>query len=163
MKYFNNITSKEELKKKFREYCVTMHPDKGGNAEEFKAMVAEYNEFNANFERIAQQQAEEEEARKRAEEYRKAEEERKRKEEEEARKAAEALQGIIAKWSSILEAVGMIRKILTTPQLLSAILRRYCASTSQASTFPYHLKMDVGKNLQLLVGQMVQPLTNWKI
>lgn len=105
MKYFNNITSKEELKKKFREYCVTMHPDKGGNAEEFKAMVAEYNEFNANFERIAQQQAEEEEARKRAEEYRKAEEERKRKEEEEARKAAEALQGIIAKWSSILEAV----------------------------------------------------------
>lgn len=42
MKYFNNITSKEELKKKFREYCVTMHPDKGGNAEEFKKMVAEY-------------------------------------------------------------------------------------------------------------------------
>lgn len=105
MKYFNNITSKEELKKQFREYCVTMHPDKGGNAEEFKAMVAEYNKFNANFERIAEQQAEEEEARKRAEEYRKAEEERKRKEEEEARKAAEALQGIITKWSGILEAV----------------------------------------------------------
>ena len=44
MKYFNNITTAEELKKQFRNYCVTMHPDKGGDPEEFKAMLAEYEE-----------------------------------------------------------------------------------------------------------------------
>ena len=42
MKYFNNITTSEELKKQFRAYCVSMHPDKGGDPEEFKQMMAEY-------------------------------------------------------------------------------------------------------------------------
>lgn len=42
MKYFNNITTVEELKKQFRVYCVSMHPDKGGDPEEFKNMMAEY-------------------------------------------------------------------------------------------------------------------------
>ena len=42
MKYFNNITTAEEIKKQFRAYCVSMHPDKGGDPEEFKAMMAEY-------------------------------------------------------------------------------------------------------------------------
>lgn len=42
MKYFNNITTAEELKKQFRSYCVSMHPDKGGDPEEFKKMMAEY-------------------------------------------------------------------------------------------------------------------------
>lgn len=42
MKYFNNISTAEELKKQFRAYCVSMHPDKGGDPEEFKAMMAEY-------------------------------------------------------------------------------------------------------------------------
>ena len=42
MKYFNNITTAEELKKQFRTYCVSMHPDKGGDPEEFKQMMAEY-------------------------------------------------------------------------------------------------------------------------
>lgn len=42
MKYFNNITTAEEIKKQFRTYCVSMHPDKGGDPEEFKAMMAEY-------------------------------------------------------------------------------------------------------------------------
>lgn len=48
MKYFNNITTAEELKKQFRNYCVSMHPDKGGNPEEFKAMLAEYEEAAKN-------------------------------------------------------------------------------------------------------------------
>lgn len=105
MKYFNNITTADELKKQFRAYCVTMHPDKGGDAEEFKEMVDEYNRINANFDQAKAQQAEEEEARRQEEEWRKEEEERKRKEEEEARKAAEKMRLVIAKWSDLLEQV----------------------------------------------------------
>lgn len=48
MKYFKTITTAEELKKQFRSYCVTMHPDKGGDPEEFKAMLAEYEEAAKN-------------------------------------------------------------------------------------------------------------------
>lgn len=48
MKYFNNITSAEELKEKFRGYCVSMHPDKGGDPEEFKNMLAEYEQAAQN-------------------------------------------------------------------------------------------------------------------
>ena len=49
MKYFSNITTAEELKKQFRNYCVTMHPDKGGDPEEFKIMLAEYEEAAKNY------------------------------------------------------------------------------------------------------------------
>lgn len=104
MKYFNHITTAEEIKKQFRAYCVSMHPDKGGDPEEFKVMMAEYNDIIKNFER-AKEEARAEEARKEAEEARKAEEERKREEEEEARKAAEALREVIAKWSGKLKTV----------------------------------------------------------
>lgn len=48
MKYFSNITTPEELKKQFHSYCLTMHPDKGGDPEEFKAMLAEYEEAAKN-------------------------------------------------------------------------------------------------------------------
>lgn len=48
MKYFSNISTPEELKKQFRAYCVTMHPDKGGNAEEFKIMLNEYEQAAKN-------------------------------------------------------------------------------------------------------------------
>lgn len=48
MKYFENITTAEELKKQFRAYCVSMHPDKGGDPEEFKAMFAEYEQAAKN-------------------------------------------------------------------------------------------------------------------
>lgn len=105
MKYFNNISTAEELKKQFRAYCVSMHPDKGGDPEEFKAMMAEYNNIIKNFDRAKEEARAEEEARKAAEEARKEAEERKRKEEEEARKAAEALREVIAKWSGKLKAV----------------------------------------------------------
>lgn len=105
MKYFKNITTAEEIKKQFRAYCVSMHPDKGGDSEKFKAMMAEYNDIIKNFERAKEEARAEEEARREAEEARKAEEERKRKEEEEERKAAEALREIIAKWAGKLKTV----------------------------------------------------------
>ena len=105
MKYFKNITTAEEIKKQFRAYCVSMHPDKGGDPEEFKKMMAEYNDILKNFEQAKKRAEEEEEARKEAEEARKeAEEERKRQEEEE-REAAEKMRPIIEKWAGILEAV----------------------------------------------------------
>ena len=105
MKYFNNISTAEEIKKQFRAYCVSMHPDKGGDPEEFKVMMAEYNGIIKTFERAKEEARAEEEARKEAEEARKEEEERKRKEEEEERKAAEALREIIAKWADKLKTV----------------------------------------------------------
>lgn len=105
MKYFNNISTAEELKKQFRAYCVNMHPDKGGDPEEFKKMMAEYNGIIKNFERAKEEARAEEEARRAAEEARKEAEERKREEEEEARRAAEALREVIAKWSGKLKTV----------------------------------------------------------
>ena len=105
MKYFKNITTAEELKKQFRTYCVSMHPDKGGDPEEFKQMMAEYDGIIKNFEQAKKRAEEEEEARKAAEEARKeAEEERKRQEEEE-REAAAKMRPIIEEWAGILEAV----------------------------------------------------------
>lgn len=106
MKYFRNITTAEEIKKQFRAYCVSMHPDKGGDPEEFKNMMAEYTGIIKNFEKAKEDAREAEEARKRAEEARKEAEERKRKEEEEERKAAEALCEVFAKWSDKLKTVN---------------------------------------------------------
>ena len=105
MKYFNHITTAEEIKKQFRAYCVSMHPDKGGDPEEFKAMMAEYNGIIKNFEQAKKRAEEEEEARQAAEEARKEAEEERKREEEEARKAAEALRDVIAKWSGKLKTV----------------------------------------------------------
>lgn len=105
MKYFKNITTAEELKKQFRAYCVSMHPDKGGDPEEFKAMMAEYDGIIKNFEQAKKRSEEEEEARQAADEARqRAEEERKRQEEEE-REAAAKMRPIIEEWAGILEAV----------------------------------------------------------
>lgn len=105
MNYFKNITTAEEIKKQFRAYCVNMHPDKGGDPEEFKAMMSEYNGIIKNFEKAKEDARAEEEARRAAEEARKEAEERKRKEEEEARKAADALRDVIARWSGDLKTV----------------------------------------------------------
>lgn len=105
MKYFKNITTAEEIKKQFRVYCVSMHPDKGGDPEEFKAMMLEYNDIIKNFEQAKKRAEEEEEARKAAEEARKEAEEERKREEEEARKAAEALRDVIARWNGKLKTV----------------------------------------------------------
>ena len=124
MKYFNNITTAEELKKQFRTYCVTMHPDKGGDPEEFKNMVAEYNNITRNFERAKERAQEEAEERRQAEEYAKAEAKRKAEEEEAARKAAEAMRPVIAKWSAILERVPEKQRYCKPSAAYSAAVKR---------------------------------------
>lgn len=123
MRYFAKINNPEELKKAFRAYCVTMHPDKGGNAEEFKAMMAEYNNIMRNFEQAKERAQAEAEARRQAEEY--AQAEAKRKAEEVARKAAEAMRPVIAKWSAILERVTPKARYYSRPDAayLSALKR----------------------------------------
>lgn len=42
MNYFTNCKTAEELRKEFHKQCKTLHPDNGGNADEFKAMKAEF-------------------------------------------------------------------------------------------------------------------------
>ena len=41
-KYFTNIKTADELKQAYRSFCLRMHPDCGGDADEFKAMKSEY-------------------------------------------------------------------------------------------------------------------------
>jgi len=49
MKYFVNYPyTAESLKAEYRALCLTMHPDKGGNADEFNAMSAEYSDILAS-------------------------------------------------------------------------------------------------------------------
>lgn len=46
-RYFANCTTLEEVKATFHRLAKELHPDNGGNAEEFKAMMSEYKEaFN---------------------------------------------------------------------------------------------------------------------
>lgn len=42
MKFFENISSLEELKKEYRKLCFKYHPDLGGDEETMKALNAEY-------------------------------------------------------------------------------------------------------------------------
>lgn len=47
MKYFTNCKTLEDVKQTFHTLAKRLHPDAGGSAEEFKAMMAEYKEaFN---------------------------------------------------------------------------------------------------------------------
>lgn len=124
MKYFNNITTPEELKKQFRAYCLSMHPDKGGDPEEFKTMAAEYNNITRDFEQAKERAQEESEERRQAEEYAKAEAKRKAEEEEAARKAAEAMRPVIAKWSAILERVPEKQRYSKPSAAYSAAVKR---------------------------------------
>lgn len=49
MKYFTNCKTAEELKKEYRILAKQLHPDLGGDTEEFKTMQ---NEFEAMWERL---------------------------------------------------------------------------------------------------------------
>lgn len=125
MKYFNNITTPEELKKQFRTLATKLHPDRGGNAEEFKKMMAEYMAISKDFDRAKERAQAEAEARRQAEEYAKAEAKRKAEEEKATRKAAEAMRPVIAKWSAILERVTPKARYYSRPDAayLSALKR----------------------------------------
>lgn len=125
MKYFNNITTPEELKKQFRALSIKLHPDRPtGNAEEFKAMMAEYNNIMRNFEHAKERAQAEAEARRQAEEYAKAEAKRKAEEEEAARKAAEAMRPVIVAWSAILERVPEKKKYSKPTAAYNAAVKR---------------------------------------
>ena len=45
MTYFRDCKTAEELQKSYREWAKKLHPDLGGNAEEFKAMQNEYEKL----------------------------------------------------------------------------------------------------------------------
>lgn len=125
MIYFKNITTPEELKKQFRALSIKLHPDRPtGNAEEFKAMMAEYNNIMRNFEHAKERAEAEAEARRQAEEYAKAEAKRKAEEEEAARKAAEAMRPVIAQWSAILERVPEKQRYSKPTAAYSAAVKR---------------------------------------
>lgn len=49
MKYFDNCNTAEDVKKRYKELAKQLHPDCGGDAEEFKRMSAEFAEA---FERV---------------------------------------------------------------------------------------------------------------
>lgn len=126
MKYFKDITTPEEIKKKFRALSIKLHPDRPtGNAEEFKAMMVEYDNIMRNFEQAKERAEAEAEARRQAEEYAKAEAKRKAEEEEAARKTAEAMRPVIAQWSAILERVASKARYYSRPDAayLSALKR----------------------------------------
>lgn len=42
MKYFSNCATSEQVKIRFKELAKKLHPDCGGDAQEFKAMMQEY-------------------------------------------------------------------------------------------------------------------------
>lgn len=43
-RFFSEVSPIEQLRSQFREYCIKLHPDKGGSHEEFVSMKAEYDE-----------------------------------------------------------------------------------------------------------------------
>jgi len=47
--YFQGCTTKEQLKKKHRELCMKLHPDKGGDINQFRQMQEEYEMLRKKF------------------------------------------------------------------------------------------------------------------
>ena len=126
MKYFSNIHNADELRKAYRAHVINMHPDRGGNEEEFKAMQAEFEQLKKQYQNgtaytyeSRHQETAEERARREAEEAREREEwarweaeEKARREQEERekaeriRKAQEVSRAAVRAWAGILERVA---------------------------------------------------------
>ena len=47
--YFNGCANKDQLKKRHRQLCMKLHPDKGGNIEQFRKMQNEYEMLRKKF------------------------------------------------------------------------------------------------------------------
>jgi len=126
MKYFANINNADELRKAYRQHVINLHPDRGGNEEEFKAMQAEFETLKQQYqngnrrEQYTHTETAEERARREAEEQREREEwarweaeEKRRREQEERekaeriRKAQEENRAAVRAWAQILERVAV--------------------------------------------------------
>ena len=123
MKYFVNFPyTAESLKSEYRELCKKLHPDTGGNAQDFAEMMNEYEQTarnlngtkqHADAERARQEsearrrEREEEERREREEEARRAKEreEEERRERERIEKAQEETRAAVRAWAQILERI----------------------------------------------------------
>jgi len=123
MKYFVNYPyTAESLKNEYRELCKKLHPDTGGNAQDFAEMMNEYEQTARNL-NGTKQHADAERARQEAEARRREREEREReareyearerarREQEEAeereriRKAQEVTAAAVRAWAGILERI----------------------------------------------------------
>lgn len=123
MKYFVNFPyTAESLKSEYRELCKKLHPDTGGNAQDFAEMMNEYEQTarnlngtkqHADAERARQEaearrrEREEEERREREAEARRAKEreEEERRERERIEKAQEETRAAVRAWAQILERI----------------------------------------------------------
>ena len=123
MKYFVNFPyTAESLKNEYRELCKKLHPDTGGNAQDFAEMMNEYEQTarnlngtkqHADAERARQEaearrrEREEEERREREAEARRAKEreEEERRERERIEKAQEETRAAVRAWAQILERI----------------------------------------------------------
>ena len=47
--YFDNVTTIEDLKKAYKKWAFTLHPDRGGTNEEFVKMAEEYKQKSYSF------------------------------------------------------------------------------------------------------------------
>jgi len=56
MKYFTDCKTLDEAKKRYWKLCLKMHPDKGGNHEEFCEMREEFEKFRPESEKFAGEQ-----------------------------------------------------------------------------------------------------------
>ena len=124
MKYFINTPyTAETLKNEYRELCKKLHPDTGGDAEEFKMMMNEYETISRNMnmaddiaetlrrhaERMREQEEEERREREEREQMEREErarrEQEKREEAERIRKAQEESRAAVRAWAQILERI----------------------------------------------------------
>jgi len=111
MKYFVNFPyTAESLKSEYRELCKKLHPDTGGNAQDFAEMMNEYEQVTNDLNRANEEAAAREQMARAAEEARRRREQEER--EEEARKAAARplYEKKCNKWAHLMEDLNPYRQ-----------------------------------------------------